>query len=283
MLEMLSIPFMRQALFAGLLLAMMLAFLGVHVVKRRIVFVDLAIAQLSAVGVALAFVLDQEPFRFSLIFTLFGAGLLSLPAYEKRIPQEAIMGIVYAVASATAILLIAKTPHGEGDIINLFFGNILAVTSGQIGLITLILGLVGLTHVIFSKQFIQTSMLIGEDKKLTLMEFGWNLFFYLTLALVIAVAIRTAGVLLVFSYLVIPAVAALLFADRLLVLIPLAVSIGMIANWMGFYASFRFDLPTGPSIVAALGSFLVFSVICKGLLNVIYPYIEKKPRTDPEI
>lgn len=267
MLEMLSIPFMRQAIFAGLLLAMMLAFLGVHVVKRRIVFVDLAIAQLSAVGVALALMLDQEPFRFSLIFTLLGAALLSLPVYGKRIPQEAIMGIVYAVASATAILLIAKTPHGEGDIINLFFGNILAVTSGQIGLIAIILGLVVLTHSIFSKQFNEISLLIREDKKLTLIGFGWNLLFYLTLALVIAVAIRTAGVLLVFSYLVIPAVAALLFADRLLVLIPLAVSIGMMANWMGFYASFRFDLPTGPSIVVTLGSFLVFSVICKGLLN----------------
>ncbi|HEY5593608.1 MAG TPA: metal ABC transporter permease, partial [Nitrospiria bacterium] len=119
MLEMLSIPFMRQAVLASLILAAMLAYLGIHVVRRRIVFVDLAIAQLSAVGVALAMLLDQDPIGFSLVFTMVGAAFLSLPAYEQRIPQEAIMGIVYAVASAVSILIIAKMPHGEADILNL--------------------------------------------------------------------------------------------------------------------------------------------------------------------
>ncbi len=265
MLEMLSIPFMRQALLASLLLAMMLAYLGIHVVRRRIVFVDLAIAQLSAVGVALGMLLDKDPISFSLIFTLVGAGLLSLPAYERRIPQEAIMGIVYAVASAVAILAIAKMPHGEADILNLFFGNILAVTTNQILVLALTFGLVGLIHAIFFAQLAeQPAPSRGTTSHLK--RFGWNLLFYLTLALVIAVAIRTAGVLLVFSSLVIPAVAALLFAERFLALTFLAVGIGLIANWTGLYASYKFDLPTGPSIVAALGGWLVLASVCKGLL-----------------
>ena len=267
MLEMLSIPFLRQALLASLLMAVMLAYLGIHVVRRRIVFVDLAIAQLSAVGVALAMLLDQDPIIFSLAVTLIGAGLLSLPAYERRIPQEAIMGIVYAVASAVAVLIIAKMPHGEADLLKLFFGNILAVTVGQIGLLILVFALVGLIHAIFSKQLIRIPQPTHEHPSYRFKGIGWNLLFYLTLALVIAVAIRTAGVLLVFSNLVIPAVAAFLFAERFWALLPLAVGIGLIANFSGMYASFRFDLPTGPSIVAALGGWLLLAYLLKGLLR----------------
>jgi zinc/manganese transport system permease protein len=267
MLEMMAIPFMRQALLASLLLAAMLAYLGIYVVRRRIVFVDLAIAQLSAVGVALAMLLERDPMTFSMVFTLVGAGLLSLPAYERRIPQEAIMGIIYAVASAAAVLLIAKMPHGEADILNIFFGNILAVTTGQLGVLTLVFGIVGLIHLLFSKRFIQTPQ---PDSNLRFKGWGWNLLFYLTLALVIATAIRTAGVLLVFSDLVIPAVFALLFAQRLSVLFLLAIGIGLLGNWMGLYASYRFDLPSGPSVVVSLGILLVLAAAAKGLALVAF-------------
>lgn len=252
---------------ASLILGVMLAYLGIHVVRRRIVFVDLAIAQLSAVGVALATLLDKDPTGFSLVFTMVGAGLLSLPAYERRIPQEAIMGIVYAVASAVGILLIAKMPHGEADILNLFFGNILAVTTKQIELLLFIFGLVAAIHLVFSKQLIRTPFSSTENPDIHLIGFWWNLLFYVTLALVIAIAIRTAGVLLVFSNLVIPAVTALLFAERFSILLSLAVGISLVATWTGFYTSFWLDLPTGPSIVASLGGWLVLASVCKGLFS----------------
>ena len=268
MLEMLSIPFMRQAVLAGLILAAMLAYLGVHVVRRRIVFVDLAIAQLSAVGVALAMLLDQDPIGFSLVFTMVGAAFLSLPAYEQRIPQEAIMGIVYAVASAVSILIIAKMPHGEADILNLFFGNILAVTDGQIGLMALTFGSVGLVHLIFAKRLIPIPTEPGSSFLLRAMS--WNLLFYLTLAVVIAVAIRTAGVLLVFSDLIIPAAVALLFAERLRSLVLLSAVTGVLSNLAGLYASYRFDLPSGPSIVASLGVFLALAMIGKSVALTIF-------------
>lgn len=266
MIEMLSIPFMRQAVLAGLLLATMLSYLGLHVVKRRIVFVDLAIAQLSAVGVALAMLLEKDPIGFSLIFTLVGAGILSLPAYERRIPQEAIMGIVYAVASAVAVLAIAKMPHGEADILNLFFGNLLAVTTEQIVTMALTFGVVGFIQGVFFKRMAGEFLPDSEHSESRLTRFGWNLLFYLTLALVISVAIRTAGVLLVFSDLVIPAVAALLIAHRFWSMLSLAVGMALTANWTGFYLSFRFDLPTGPSIVASLGGWLILAGLCKVLV-----------------
>ncbi|MEK6683584.1 MAG: metal ABC transporter permease [Nitrospirota bacterium] len=266
MLEMLSIPFMRQAVIASLILAAMLAYLGIHVVRRRIVFVDLAIAQLSAVGVALGMLLDQDPIGFSLVFTLIGAGLLSLPAYERRIPQEAIMGIVYAVASAAAVLIVAKMPHGEADILNLFFGNILAVTDGQIGLMALTFGSVGLVHLIFAKRLTPIPVLTEPGSNFLFKDMVWNLLFYLTLAIVIAVAIRTAGVLLVFSDLIIPAAVALLFAERLRSLVLMSMVVGVLANLAGLYASYRFDLPSGPSIVASLGIVLALAMIGKGLV-----------------
>ena len=277
MLEMLSIPFMRQAVLASLILAAMLAYLGIHVVRRRIVFVDLAIAQLSAVGVALAMLLDQNPIGFSLVFTMVGAGLLSLPAYEQRIPQEAIMGIVYAVASAVSILIIAKMPHGEADILNLFFGNILAVTDGQIGLMALTFGSVGLVHLIFAKRLIPIPTEPGSSFLLRAMS--WNLLFYLTLAVVIAVAIRTAGVLLVFSDLVIPAAVSLLFAERLRSLVLLSAVTGVLSNLAGLYASYRFDLPSGPSIVASLGVFLALAMIGKSVALTI---LSRSGRSGPK-
>jgi ABC-type Mn2+/Zn2+ transport system permease subunit len=260
----LTVPFLRQALIAGLLLAVLLAYLGVHVVRRRIVFVDLAVAQLSAVGVALAMLFDLSPLAVSLVVALVGAALLSLPAGEHRLPQEAVMGSVYAVASAVGVLLIAALPHGEEVVANLFFGNLLAVTPGQIGLLTFLFGVVALFH------WRAWPHLTAEPAGAP--EGGqrlWNLFFYLTLALVIAVAIRTAGVLLVFSDLVIPAVAALLLADAWRGWLVVAVVIGLAGNLTGLYVSVRGDLPTGPAIVAALGGWLVLAAVYRTLKRVL--------------
>ncbi len=262
MIALLTVPFLRLALTAALLLAVLLAYLGVHVVRRRIVFVDLAIAQLSAVGVALAMLFDVEPLAVSMAVTLIGAALLSLPAGERRVPQEAIMGIVYAVASAVAVLLIAKLPHGEEEVVNLFFGNLLAVTPGQIGLLVMLSGVVALFH------WRAWPYLTAEPDAVSARgRRGWNLLFYVTLALVIAVAIRTAGVLLVFSDLVIPAVAAVLLADRWRTWLIVAVIISMAGNLTGLWASVRGDLPTGPAIVAALGGWLVLAALCRAVIQ----------------
>jgi ABC-type Mn2+/Zn2+ transport system permease subunit len=270
MSEMLAIPFMRTAVAAGLLLAAVLAYLGIHVVRRRIVFVDLAIAQLSAVGVTIGLLLEKDPVIVSMAVTLAGAALLSLPARERRIPQEAIMGIVYAVATAAAVLLIARMPHGEADLMNLFFGNILAVTPGQIGLLGSVSGAAVLAHAFFAKRLTPSSQTPEGVSGGEWAGWGWNLFFYLTLALVITVAIRTAGVLLVFSDLIIPAVTALLWVHRWFALILVSVTVGLVGNAAGFYASYRFDLPAGPAIVACLGGGLLLAAVGRGLARLTF-------------
>lgn len=259
MIELLAIPFMRHAILAGSLLAAMLAFLGVHVIRRRIVFVDLAIAQLSALGVALGFLVGLDPVLFSMVLTLAGAALLSLPARAPRIPQEALMGIVYAVASAGVILIVAKMPHGDEEIMNLFFGNILAVTAPQIGILFSVFLSVMAVQFVFRRRLAWPEP-SGEQSQQA--RGIWNVVFYLLLALVIAVAIRAGGVLLVFADLIIPAAAAALLTDRMARGVVIAVAMGLAANGLGFYLSFRGDLPSEPTIVVVLGvPFILASII----------------------
>lgn len=257
-------PFLLRALLAGVLLSLILGYFGLHVVRRRIVFVDLALAQISAVGVAVAVFTEGDPLLYALLFTFAGASLFALGNGEGRIPQEAVMGIVYIVASAVAILLVAKVPHGEAEVLKVLFGDLLAVTSGQLELMSLLFGLVALIHLVWRGRF--TRLATQEERE---GGWGWNLLFYLSLGLVIAVAIRSGGVLLVFSYLVIPAVASLLWAREMPWGLVLAWGVGLMGTAGGLMLSYRADLPTGASIVGMLGLLLA----CMALVRKIVRYI----------
>ncbi|MFN2431351.1 MAG: metal ABC transporter permease [Gemmatimonadota bacterium] len=257
MIEFLQLDFMRLALAGCLLLSVTLGYFGVHVIQRRIVFVDLALAQISTMGIALAFLLETDPILLSILFTLVGAALLSVRTRNVRVPQEAIMGIVYAVASAVSILLISKTPHGEADILKIFFGDVLGVTSGQLLAVAAVFGAVLLLHALFRRSFrlvsFEPERAASEGISLRL----WDFLFYVSIGIVIAVAIRIGGVLLVFSYLVIPAVAAFFLVSGVGAAFATAQVVGAAASVLGLYASFRFDLPTGTTVVATLGTLLV--------------------------
>lgn len=254
MTDIFRLPFLFQALLGCLVLALVLPYFGLHVVRRRIVFVDLAIAQISAVGVAVALLLEQEPTFLSLVFTLAGAGLLSFPERKSKIPQEAVMGIVYAVASAVSILIVSQSPHGEADVLKIFFGNILAADAGQLKSMAAVLLAVLAFHLIFYRRFVALSFEEGggEGKKGL-----WNFLFYITLGLCIALAIRTAGVLLVFTYLIVPAVGALLVADRFWPRFWLGLAFAALASYFGLYFSYKLDLPTGSTLVATFGLVLL--------------------------
>ncbi|OGW14119.1 MAG: hypothetical protein A3G93_10565 [Nitrospinae bacterium RIFCSPLOWO2_12_FULL_45_22] len=264
---MFRLPFMLQALLASLLLSTTLAYFGIHVVLRRIVFVDLALAQISAVGVAAALLLGQDPTVLSLVFTLTGAALLSIRTKEERIPQEAIMGIVYAVASAVAILLVAKTPHGEADVLKILFGNILAVTTEQIIQMAIVFGLVGILHVILFSRFLQISLNPEEFYRQRSNASWWNFLFYLSLGLVIALAIRSGGVLLCFSWLIIPAVTSMLFSRQCGTMLAIAWALGAASSILGLYFSFLLDLPTGSATICTLGLALLLAGAGKALFK----------------
>jgi zinc/manganese transport system permease protein len=243
MIEMLSLPFMRQAALACVLLAFVLAPLGTEVIRRRIVFVDLALAQIAALGAAIGTAVDWDPIATSVAFTLMGAALLSMPASSTRLPQEAVMGMVYAAASAAAVLVVAKTPHGDADFLHLLFGNILAVSDGQVAVLAGLAVGVALWRS-FTRH--RDPAAIGR---------GSTVVFYLLLGGAIAAAIRSAGVLLVFTYLVAPAlVIVLIRVERGATL--LAVFSAAACGVLGLWGSYRWDLPSGSTIVAAFGVFL---------------------------
>ncbi|MCI0329378.1 MAG: metal ABC transporter permease [candidate division Zixibacteria bacterium] len=265
MTDIFQLPFLFQAFLVCLVLALVLPYFGLHVVRRRIVFVDLAIAQISAVGVAVAVLLDKEPTFFSLVFTLVGAVLLSFPERKSRIPQEAVMGIVYAVASAVSILIVSQSPHGEADVLKIFFGNILASEPGQVQSMAAVLLAVLAFHLIFYRRFVSLSF---EEGKGVVKKGLWNLFFYLTLGLCIALAIRTAGVLLVFTYLIVPAVGALLVAERFWPRFWAGFGFAALASYFGLFFSYKADLPTGSTLVATFGLFLLLIALTRQLLKI---------------
>jgi zinc/manganese transport system permease protein len=248
MIEMLSLPFMRPAALACVLLAFVLAPLGTDVIRRRIVFVDLALAQIAALGAAIGTAVAWDPIATSVVFTLIGAALLSMPASSTRLPQEAVMGMVYAVAAAAAVLVVAKTPHGDADFLHLLFGNILAVTDRQLVVLAGLAIAVAIWRV--ATRHVDPA---SAGRRATVM-------FYLLLGGAIAAAIRSAGVLMVFTYLVAPALAVRLVGlERGAAAV--ATAIAAACGVLGLWASYQWDLPSGSSIVAMFGVWLAVTAL----------------------
>lgn len=267
MLEMFQLPFMCQAFVVCLLLTVILSYFGIHVIRRGIVFIDLALAQISSVGVAFATLTGGDPRVYAILFTLIGALALSLiPNNSKRIPQEAIIGIIYAFAAALSILIMAKTPHGDSDVTEILFGNILAIQSAQITEIAITFALVGLFHLLFYKKFYTLSfqssssqsseVKIDSTSKVSSLNL-WNTLFYISMALVISSAIGATGVLQAFSYLIVPAVCGLLLCKKFWAAFGIALAVSLGSSLTGLYFSYSLDLPTGASIVCCFGLFFL--------------------------
>lgn len=255
MLEMLQLPFMVQALISLVIMGLFLSYLGIHVVRRGIVFVDLALGQISSLGVAFAVFIGGAVLPISITFTLVGAVLLSLiHIHDKRLKQEAIIGIVYAVTSAATVLFISKTPHGESGISEVLFGNILAIPMHELIRMGLIFGALGVVHLIFYRKIIGVTNAFQQGQPRTDFQFRfWNFFFYLSIGLAIVFAVRAGGVIPVFSYLVIPPVAAILVARREFMVAILAPAFAVLVSFFGLYFSYAFDFPAGSSIVTVFG------------------------------
>jgi zinc/manganese transport system permease protein len=263
MTEMFSQEFVVSALMISIVIGLLLSYLGVHVVGRGIVFVDLALGQISMVGVAFAHAFELDTTAISIGFAIVGAFLLSfIKVTDKRLKQEAIIGIVYAVASAVTVLLIAKAPHGESDISEVLFGSLFTVTSDQIWAIGAVFGAIGVLHWAFRKRFFELTERIENYRVENVGVFNtWNFLFYLSIGLAIVLAVRVGGVIPVFSYLVVPAVSAILLTRRRRTLVVAAMLISLLGSLFGVIFSVHFDFPVGSSIVALLGFlFLIASL-----------------------
>jgi ABC-type Mn2+/Zn2+ transport system permease subunit len=254
MFEWLQHGFMVQALVATAALGVLLAYLGIHVVGRGIVFVDLALGQISSMGVAFAMWAELDPVVCSMVATLAAAGLFSvLRVRDPRLRLEAVIGIFYAVSSAVTVLLIAKTPHGDADIQDVLFGNVLALDRGEVGVMLAVFAGVAVAHLLLGRRFFALTYRKGSGEVLTRADHWMNFVFYVLLAFAIVFAIRAGGVIPVFAFLILPPVAALRTSPRSAVVVPVALVLAFAGCFFGLEASFAFDLPAGASIVAVLG------------------------------
>jgi zinc/manganese transport system permease protein len=278
MFGMFHLNFMVQAFIISIITGLFLSYLGVHVVGRGIVFVDLALGQVSSLGGAFAVFVGYGLTTIPLIFTLIAAFLISMiDILDKRLKLEAIIGIIYAFSSAATVMLISKTPHGDSDIQEVLFGNILSVNKQEMTITCIVFGALILLHLIFQKKFfaLTESYEIGKIEK---KGFNiWNFLFYISIGLSIVFAVKISGVIPVFSYLIIPSVCAIMLAKSNKAVVIIAMLVSFLGSFIGLNVSFHFDFPAGSSIVASLGSIFVLV----SLVPLIKHFLLKKNKSVP--
>src|SRR5213075_1720330 len=257
------LPFLVLPFVASLILTGIHAYLGVHVVERGVIFVDLALAQIAALGATIAILLGMDvhggnAYWISLVFTFMGALIFSfVRSATARIPLEAIIGITYAVASAMAILLMSKATGETEHLKDMLVGNILAVSRPEVIKTALLYSGVGLFHFIFRKKFLLISMNHSKAEQLGSNVRFWDFLFYASFGFVVTSSVAIAGVLLVFCYLIVPSVGAMLFADRIGPRLAIGWTMGTLVSALGVYLSVQLDTPTGATIVVTFGGVLI--------------------------
>ncbi len=270
------LAFLAAPFVASLILTGIHAYLGVHVVERGVIFVDLSLAQIAALGATIALLLPisggdaHAPVTYwiSLAFTFLGAFVFStIRSRRARIPQEAIIGICYAVASAAAILAMSKATSESEHLKDMLVGNILAVSWPEVGRTALLYGAIGLFHYIFRRRFLAISMdsrrAEAEGTSIKL----WDFLFYASFGFVVTSSVSIAGVLLVFCYLIVPSVAAMLYSESIGKRLAIGWTMGTIVSALGVYLSLRLDLPTGATIVCTFGLVLILMAAVRPLIQ----------------
>jgi zinc/manganese transport system permease protein len=255
--------FLLAPFVASLILTGIHAYLGVHVVERGVIFVDLALAQFAALGATMGILIGLDPhagasYWISLGFTFLGAAIFSLVRLRRsRIPQEAFIGIAYVVASAAAILAVSKATGETEHLKDMLVGNILAVSWSEVAHTAMLYGAIGVFHLIFRKNFLQISIDPAAAEARGVSIRLWDFLFYASFGFVVTSSVAIAGVLLVFCYLIVPSVGAMLFADSIGRRLAIGWTMGTLVSALGCYLSVAWDFPTGATIVCTFGGVLV--------------------------
>jgi zinc/manganese transport system permease protein len=273
--SLLELKWMMVPFLACLVLSVKHVYLGIHVIERKVIFVDLALAQIAALGATYAIVLGYDPATdafaislFSLAFTFLGAGTFAIARMRReRVPQEAFIGIIYAAASAGAILILSKSATGGEELKHMLTGDLLLVSLKTVGHTAILYGIIGVFHIIFRKKFLKISMDPEGARASGINIHLWDLLFYMSFGVVITRSVSIVGVLLVFSYLIVPAVIAQMWTDSLKGRLLIGWVVAVVASTAGILWSFYSDYPTGPAIVVMLAVFLVVAGIAYYMLN----------------
>jgi zinc/manganese transport system permease protein len=270
-LQFLAAPFVASLILTGIH-----AYLGVHVVERGVIFVDLSLAQIAALGATIALLLpfsggdphSPQVYWVSLLFTFIGAAIFAnVRVKNARIPQEAFIGICYAVASAAAILAMSKSTSESEHLKDMLVGNILAVSWTEVGRTAMLYGAVGVFHYVFRKQFLAMSRSHGNPESTGLNYRLWDFLFYASFGFVVTSSVAIAGVLLVFCYLIVPSVAAMLYAEDIGPRLAIGWTMGTVVSALGVWLSLQMDLPTGATIVCTFGLVLILMAAVRPLVR----------------
>jgi zinc/manganese transport system permease protein len=260
MIDLLLAPFI-----AAMIILLTHAYFGLHIIQRGVIFVDLALAQIAALGGTVGFLLGAEPgsdtiYLFSFGFTLLGALIFSTSRMEDSpVPQEALIGITYVVASAAVLLLAGLTSEGSEHIRESLTGSLIWLTWPTVVKMILSYGALGAFHYVFRRPLLSITFSRNRDKKV----FFWDLAFYATFGFAVTSSVHAAGVLMVFSVLVIPAVIAFFFTQQFAKALWLAYGVGTAAIVLGLGVSFTLDWATGPVLVCSFGLFLILALFLR--------------------
>jgi zinc/manganese transport system permease protein len=267
------LQFLAPAIAASLIIAGIHAYLGLHVVERGVIFVDLSLAQIASLGAAIAVWQGYDPhtapqiYWMSLGFTMIGALIFAMvKGHEARIPQEAIIGISYAVASAAVILAMSQATGEAEHLRDMLVGNILSVQWPDVWRTTAIYVVIAIFHFIFRKRFLEISVdPHGAAARGVSVRF-WDFLFYASFGIVVTRSVAIAGVLLVFCYLIVPSVGGMLFSSRVGPRLAIGWVMGTVVSMLGMYVSVLFDLPTGAAIVCTFGAALIVMAALRPLV-----------------
>jgi zinc/manganese transport system permease protein len=260
---------------AALVLTGIHAYLGVHVVERGVIFVDLSLAQIAALGTTVALLAGYDvhstiSYFWSLGFCIIGAAFFAFARVhrETRIPQEAIIGIVYAVSAAASILVMSKAPQETEHLKDMLVGNLLAVNWNTVIKTAVLYSVIGLFHYIFRRKFLAISLGAHNGNAASIPNIKlWDFLFYASFGLVVTWSVAIAGVLLVFCYLIVPSVSAMLFAQSIGKRLALGWIVAAVVTGLGIFLSFKIDLPTGATIVCTFGIVLALMAIVRMALR----------------
>lgn len=245
-------------------------YLGLHVLARGIIFVDLALAQIAALGASVAFLLGHEAHGYEAQAFAFGATLIAALAFTglHKIPgktaREVTIGCVYVVATALSLVILSRTNQGMEELKSLFNGNILWVRWQEILFVAAAYAVLVLLHGLQHKRFYALSFAEEKTKRPSLF---WEFLFFASFAVVITLAVNIAGILLVFAFLIIPGFSASLLAGSFAKRLLLGWLLGLIGSVIGLWLSFIADLPVGATVVSLLGGLPIIAVSLKYVLN----------------
>ena len=263
------LEFLWPPLLACLVLTGIHVYLGLHVLARGVIFVDLALAQVAALGITVAFlaghpIQSAAAYWYALAFTVGGAALFAVSRVRQApIPHEAVIGIVYAVSAAVAVLVVDRAPLGGEHIKQLLVGSILTVAPEEVARLAALYLVIGVLHVAIRRPLLEISF-----RPDTALEKGrrirwWDFCFYITFGIVVTSSVRIAGVLLVFSYLVVPATVGALLSTSVTGRLVIGWGLGFLVSVLGLSASFAWDLPTGAAVVTTFG--VLMAAVALGL------------------